>query len=154
MKESMEQFLQRVSKIEFTYIIREMCETFFTLEFKEKGIKSKVNIMGIVEANEELDFSKELENKILEYLIKTNMKNWKEEYLLDDSEEILDKKFEWKLVVTFKDNSTKKSYGINNSPRKMIHMTKISMAIQMLAMEKSKKTHYRENPDGSLTFIG
>ncbi len=57
MKESMEQFLQRVSKIEFTYIIREMCETFFALEFKEEGIKSKVNIMGIVEANEELDFS-------------------------------------------------------------------------------------------------
>ena len=73
---------------------------------------------------------------------------------LDDSEEFLDKKFEWKLVVTFKDNSTKKSQGVNNSPRKMIHMTKISMAIQMLAMEKSKKTHYRENPDGSLTFIG
>ena len=86
-----------------------MCETFFTLEFKEEGIKSKVNIMGIVEANEELDLSKELENKILEYLIKINMKNWKEEYLLDDSEEILDKKFEWKLVVTFKDNSTKNS---------------------------------------------
>ena len=154
MKETMEQFLQRVSKIEFTYIIREIAETFFTLDFSEDGIISKVSIMGIVEANEELEFSKEMENKINEYLIKANLKNWKEEYLLDDSEEIVKTQFEWKLVVAFKDNSVKTCHGINNSPRKMCHMTKLSMGIQTMALDKSRKKHYKENPDGSITFIG
>ena len=46
------------------------------------------------------------------------------------------------LVMNYQDN------GYTCGP------TSLSMAIQMLAMEKSKKTHYRENPDGSLTFIG
>ena len=47
--------------------------------------------------------------------------------------------FEWKLVVTFKDDSTKECHGINSSPRKMIHMTMISMAIQTMAMKQAKK---------------
>jgi len=49
----------------------------------------------------------------------------------------INNKFEWKLVVSFKDNSTKKCYGINKSPRKMIHMTMISMAIQNFSNGKS-----------------
>ena len=71
MKETMEQYLQRVSKIEFTYIFREMVETFFafTLDFKEDGITSEVKIKGTEEISEKLEFTKELESKIMEYLI-------------------------------------------------------------------------------------
>lgn len=141
MKETMEQFLQRVSKIEFTYIIREMVESFFTfiLDFKEEGITSEVEIKSIEEISEKLNFTKEIESKIMEYLIKTNLKNWKKEYLAEESERERKITFEWKLVVTFKDNSTKECHGINNSPRKMIHMTMISMAIQTMAMKQAKK---------------
>ena len=71
MKETMEHFLHRVSKIEFTFIIWEMVETFFafTLDFKEDGITSEVKIKGTEEISEKLEFTKELESKIMEYLI-------------------------------------------------------------------------------------
>lgn len=103
--------------------------------------------MGIVEANEELDFSKEMENKIFEYLIKSKLKNWKKKYFAQESEGEIKMTFEWKLVVTFKDNSTKECHGINNSPRKMIHMTMISMAIQTMAMKQAKKGIFAETND-------
>ena len=149
MKETMEQYLQRVSKIEFTYIFREMVETFFafTLDFKEEGITSDVEIKGIEEISEKLEFTKELESKIMEYLIKTNLKNWKKEYFAQESEGEIKMSFEWKLVVTFKDDSTKECHGINSSPRKMIHMTMISMAIQAMVMKQAKKGIFAEAND-------
>ena len=95
-----------------------MVETFFafTLDFKEDGIRSEVKIKGTEEISEKLEFTKELESKIMEFLIKTNLKNWKKEYLSQVSEGEIKMTFEWKLVVTFKDNSTKECHGINSSP--------------------------------------
>lgn len=48
-----------------------MVETFFafTLDFKEDGITSEVKIKGTEEISEKLEFTKELESKIMEYLI-------------------------------------------------------------------------------------
>ena len=147
----MDQFLQRVSKIEFTYITREMRDTFFafTLDFKEEGITSEVEIKGTEEISEKLEFTKELESKIIEYLIETNLKNWKKEYLAQESKGDIKMTFEWKLVVTFKDNSTKECHGINSSPRKMSHMTMIFMTILTMAMKQAKKGIFAKAIDGS-----
>ena len=151
MKETMDQFLQRVSKIEFTYITREMRDTFFafTLDFKEEGITSEVEIKGTEEFSEKLEFTKELESKIIEYLIETNLKNWKKEYLAQESKGDIKMTFEWKLVVTFKDNSTKECHGINSSPRKMTHITMIFMTILTMAMKQAKKGIFAKAIDGS-----
>ena len=83
----------------------------------------------------------------MEYIIKTNLKNWKKEYFAQKSEGENKMTFEWKLVVTFKDNSTKKCHDINSSPRKMIHMTMISMTIQTMAMKQAKKGIFAEAND-------
>lgn len=143
-----DQFLKKISKIEYYNVIYGMSEAKVVLDFLSDDISASINEMGIVEAIGNANLSNDEKRIIKDKLRLSEINTYDDKYNIENYNLNSREGNYWNIKIEMLDGSIKNIEGYNKQPEGLVYLNNIQEMIRSNVISQ----YYTVNSDGSLTL--